>query len=271
VAELTRPILLLTDFGLHDTYTGQVKAVIAGILPGATVIDLTHEVAPFAIAEGAWLLETALPAAPARAVVMAVVDPGVGTSRRALVVRSGERLFVGPDNGLLSCAFTDEDRERGAYASAGAVEVHELWDPLWRRPEVSPTFHGRDIFAPAAAYLASGIDYRHMGPPAPNPALLPPFRGEPGPFGELRGYIVHVDRFGNAITTIRGTQLFPRFALDAAGQVIDTHVRTFSDAPGERPFCHTDSSGFIAIALNQGSAAAELGLRRGDPVVVRAR
>lgn len=267
MAEVNRPIFLLSDFGLASAFAGQVRAVIAGIAPGASVIDLAHDVSPFAVEEGAWLLETSLAVLPPGAVVMAVVDPGVGGARRELVVASGGHLFVGPDNGLLSAAFGD----RLPGGTRPETDVRELCSPQFRRPHVSPTFHGRDIFAPAAAHLANGVDYRLLGPPMGDAAIFPAFAAAPGEHGELGGRVVHIDRFGNLITTIRPAQLFPRFVIEAGGAAVDSHVRTFSDAPEGVPFCYADSSGFIAIAVNEGSAAETIGLRRGDPVTVRAR
>ncbi len=263
---LAPPIFLLTDFGERDHYAGHMKAVIAGIAPLAPVIDLSHGIEPYAVDEAAWMLEITLPVLPERAVVIAVVDPGVGTSRRALVVCREGRYFVGPDNGVLTPIL------RGTRADdQGECDVREITAPQTRRATASNTFHGRDIFAPAGAYLATGLDHQRLGPPVSNPVLLPPCRGEPNGFGRLLGRVIHIDRYGNLITTIRASQLFPRFAIDAGGREIDVHVRTFAEAPPGALFCHADSSGFVAIAVNQGSAAALLGARRGDPVVVHAR
>lgn len=268
--KLSRPLFLLTDYGTRDTYVGQVKAVIAGVAPGAPVIDLTHEVSPFAVDEGAWLLETALPVLPENAVVVAVVDPGVGSSRRALVVAAGGRLFIGPDNGLLSAVF-GEERRGGAATGTDAIDARELCEAQLWRPQVSATFHGRDVFAPAAAHFAAGLDYRHAGPPVADPVLLPPFCGRPDGFERLVGEVIHVDRYGNLVTTIRAAQLFPRFALEVCGHMVDTRVRTFADAPDDRPFCHVDSSGFLAVAVREGSAAAAIEAERGDRVVLHCR
>jgi hypothetical protein len=268
MAKLTRPIFLLTDFGLDDTYAGQVKAVIAGIAPAASIFDLSHAVSPFAIEEGAWLLETALQALPANAVVLGVVDPGVGTVRREIVIASGGRLFVGPDNGLLSAAFGEGTP---GLARTGSTDVRELCAPEFRRPHVSATFHGRDIFAPAAAHLANGVDYRMMGPPVTGVTVLPPFGATTGAPGELQAKVIHIDRFGNLITTVRAAQLFPSFEITVGATLIDRRVHTFAEAPEGLPFCHADSSGFIAIAVNCGSAAETLGARPGDAVTVRAR
>jgi S-adenosyl-L-methionine hydrolase (adenosine-forming) len=264
----TRPIFLLTDFGLAGHYAGQLRAVIASIAPAAPIHDLAHGVDPWAVDEGAWMLETALHVLPPAAIVVAVVDPGVGTHRREMVVASEGRLFVGPDNGLLSAAFPPGARLGGLPLG---VDARELCAPQFRRPHVSATFHGRDVFAPAAAHLANGLDYRLLGPPLADPVLLPPFEGQPGALGELHGHVVHIDRFGNLITTIRAAQLFPAFEICVGTAVVDCRVNTFGTAPRDLPFCHVDSSGFIAIAVNQASAAAALGVERGAPMVVRAR
>lgn len=266
---LTRPVFLLTDFGATDHYAGQLRAVIAALAPRAPVHDLSHGVLPFAIDEGAWLLETALEYLPRDAVVLAVVDPGVGTGRRPIVVPGHGRLFVGPDNGLLSGAFPRGAREGSPLRSFG-VDVRQLTDPRFRNERVSETFHGRDIFAPAAAWLATGLDYRLLGPPVASATLLPPFCGQPAGFGRLEGYVIHIDRFGSLVTTIRATQLFPAFRLHVGGHAIDTRVRTFAEAPGAACFCHADSSGFVTVAVNGGSAASALGVERGCPVVVEA-
>ncbi len=259
--DLAPPIFLLTDFGTRDSYVGQVKAVIAGIAPRCPLIDLSHEIEPYAVDEAAWMLETALPHLPPRAVVLAVVDPGVGTDRRALAVRVDGRSFVGPDNGILSPALR-------AGPARAAPFARELAAAHARREPISDTFHGRDVFAPAAARLATGTDFSQLGPPVDEPRLLPEFRAVPGGPGCLRGYVVHVDRYGNLITTVRASQVSRPFELEVAGARISTRVRTFAEGAGSRPFCHADSSGFIAVALNQASAADALGARRGDPVRV---
>jgi S-adenosylmethionine hydrolase len=266
---MNRPIVLLTDFGWRDSYVGQLKAVLASIAPGAAVIDLSHDIEPFAIDEAAWCLETALPVIPPNAVVAAIVDPGVGTSRRGILVEREGRLFVGPDNGVLSPVLPGREGTTGAPADG--VHVHEVRSPQFRLPQASATFHGRDIFAPAAAHLSNGVDHRHLGPPVVPDVVLPEFRGRPGGFGELEGYVVHIDRYGNLITTIRAAELFPRFEVSIAGVTIDRHVRTFANVPEGGLLCHADSSGFLAVAVNRGSAAEATGARRGDTVLLRRR
>jgi S-adenosylmethionine hydrolase len=273
---MNRPIFLLSDFGTRDSYVGQVKAVLASIAPGSPVFDLTHDVEPYAVDEGAWLLETSLPYLPEDAVVFAVVDPGVGTARRALVVRAGGRHFVGPDNGILSGVLPFESRggiegALGTAPVAGDVAIHELCSPQYRLSNASATFHGRDVFAPAAAHLAAGLDMRHCGPPLADMLAFPVFGGRPAGFGRREGYVVHIDRFGSLLTTIRAAELFPCFELTVGNVTIDRRVRTFANAGRGELFCHADSSGFIAVATNGGSAAQATGARRGDPVVLRCR
>lgn len=268
------PVFLLTDFGARDAYAGQVRAVIASLAPGAPVFDLTHEVSPFAIEEGAWLLETALAVLPAPSVVLAVVDPGVGGARAPVAVRTpggdggGARCFVGPDNGLLSAVAPDAarpDRPATRPLPAG-VEARRIESPQARRATVSATFHGRDLFAPAAALVAREGGIEGVGPAVDALTLLPPFAGVADGEGGLRGTVVHVDRYGNLITSVRAEQLPPAFALDAGGHRIERLVRTFGDAPAGTLACHVDSSGFLAIAEREGSAATRTGLRRGNGV-----
>jgi S-adenosylmethionine hydrolase len=139
------------------------------------------------------------------------------------------------------------------------------------RRQVSHTFHGRDVFAPAAAHFAGGADYRRAGPPLGEILALPAFRGRPAGTDAIEGQVIHVDRFGTLITTILAEQLFPRFAIELGGRVVETQVRTFAEARRGDLFCHVDSSGYIAVALNQGSAAGQLGVRRGEALRVRRR
>jgi S-adenosylmethionine hydrolase len=133
---------------------------------------------------------------------------------------------------------------------------------------VSATFHGRDIFGPAAAYAAIGVGLEHFGPPVGSAHLLQPFEARPRGMEQLEGEVIHVDRYGNLVTTIRAAQLFPQFEVRLAGRAISRQVRTFSAAAPGTPFCHVDSSGFLAIALNQGNAALTLGVGRGESVTL---
>ena len=273
------PIFLLTDFGTRDAYVGQVKAVLSARAPGAPLVDLTHEVSSYAIDEGAWLLETSLPFLPAAAVVLAVVDPGVGSDRLPIAVRASvpgdpaaARYFVGPDNGLLSPAVPPAARPSrlGPCPAPDGVEVRAIDDPRAHLGTVSATFHGRDLFAPAAARIACAGEHESLGPARQELTLLPPFAGR-SEGGTLRGSVIHVDRYGNLVTTIRKEQLPPNFTLDIKGSRIERVVRTFSDAPLGGLACHVDSSGFLAIAEREGDAAVRTGAVRGDAVLLTPR
>jgi hypothetical protein len=274
---MTRPIFLLTDFGTRDHYVGQLRAVLTALAPGSPVHDLTHEVDPFAVTQGAWLLETALPFLPGGAVVVAVVDPEVGTRRRAIAVRDGQgRIFVGPDNGLLSGLVAVELRRRHGERMAPAEPPLEVRLIVTERlvssaAAISPTFHGRDLFAPAAGRQAAGEQFSSLGELLPSLRVLAPFEARPGEGGSLLGEVVHIDRFGTAITTVRGAQLPAggAVAVHVGGRSIRARARTFGELEPGEVFHLMDSSGFLALAMNRGSAADELALSRGSPVVVR--
>jgi S-adenosylmethionine hydrolase len=255
-----RPFIsLTTDFGA--AYTGICAGVIARIAPGAQVLVLSDEVTKYAIVEGALLLGQALPYFPV-GVHVAVVDPGVGTTRRSVAVRTGRGdVLIGPDNGLLAPA---------ADRLGGAVDVHALENPDLRLPATSSTFHGRDIFAPAAAHVANGVELASFGPAIELSSLdLPaPVIGA----GELMASVLYPDDFGSLILSARPEDL--RVALgDVAHVVISgtpiAYAATFgSVGPGE-PLLFTDSSGWLALAINQGSAADRFGLTTGSTVTVR--
>ena len=179
-------ITLTTDFGLRDPYVAEMKAVILGITRDVHIVDITHDVRPHDIAEGALALEAAAPHFPQGTVHVAVVDPGVGTPRRGLALVWRGAVFVGPDNGLFT-----------PFLGADGWEAFELAAGEFRRPVVSQTFHGRDIFAPAAAHVARGLDLRHLGPTVGDPVRLPwPEVREVE--GRVAGAVIHVDRFGTS-------------------------------------------------------------------------
>ncbi len=266
-------IALLTDFGLRDTYVGQMKLVIAGIAPGVPVVDLGHGVEPQQVREGAWLLETAVPFLPEGAVVVAVVDPGVGTARLPIAIRAAGRIFVGPDNGLLSGVFPSEIRRAASGGGSAAIvprgiEVRSIDVARFALPSVSATFHGRDVFAPTAARLASGLPFEEVGPSLAEAVVLPPFEGVLLDGGRLRGEVIHVDRFGNLITTIRAEQLPRRFRVRVGSSEPIPPARTFAEVERGAPLCHVDSSGFLAIAVREGNAAEYFEARLGTPVEV---
>ncbi|TMQ97131.1 SAM-dependent chlorinase/fluorinase [Actinomadura soli] len=255
----SRPFVsLATDFGA--AYTGICAGVVHSIAPAATVLVLSDEITPYAVVEGAMLLRQALPYVPV-GVHVGIVDPGVGTRRRPLAVETGRGdVLVGPDNGLLVPA---------AEALGGVVRAHVLENPAYRLPGVSASFHGRDIFSPAAAHIATGVDMAGFGVPAlplpldvPAPAVAP---------GELTAPILYADRFGSLILNAGPDDLAAAFGPLGPGTPLEmswpggagrvTFEETFGGvAPGE-PLVWVDSSGRLGLAVNQGSAADRFGLR----------
>jgi hypothetical protein len=255
-------IALLTDFGTSDGYAGAVKGVLVSLCPDVRIIDITHSVAPGDIRGGAFALMTAVGTFPAGTVHVAIVDPGVGTDRRGLLIEAGGSFFVGPDNGLLSLA---------------AVAPRRVWsldrDQWFRRP-VSPTFHGRDVFAPIAARVASGIAPQELGTALGGiiEIRIPPLRLTSDC---LEGEVFHVDRFGNVVTSIRAGDL--PGAREALEVVVGDRTALFYDTYGRAPsgtlIAVVGSSGFVELSFVGASAARVLaaGARPGAPVHVRAR
>lgn len=267
-----RPFIsLLSDFGLRDPSAGIMRAVVAAIAPSAVVVDLAHDVDKFAIRDGALLLWSAVPYLPVGAHV-GVVDPGVGTERRGIAVQVARGDFlVGPDNGLLMPA---------AARLGGITRAHLLENPRFSLPEVSSSFHGRDVFAPAAAHLVDGVSIEDLGRAVdprrllplewPRPSILP---------GRLRSHVIYVDTFGNvklsalaedlvaAVADLRfGESLMLTLGDDGLGPgsagpgIAVTWARTFGDVPAQAPLLTSDSYGRVTLALHQGSAAAALGV-----------
>lgn len=245
-------IVLFTDFGWDGPYVGQVRAVLAGAAPGVPVIDLMHDAPPFAPQPAAYLLAALVEALPPDAVVLAVVDPGVGGARAALAVAAGCRWFVGPDNGLLAIA---------ARRAASA----RVWEVDWRPARLSASFHGRDLFAPIAARLALGAAPAGRER-APGPRLLGPAADWPDDLPQ----VIYCDRFGNAITGLRAAALPAEAVLRAGGRRL-SRTRTFGDVPPGAAFWYENANGLVEIAVNRGSAAADLGLAVGQPIVVLPR
>jgi len=255
-----RPIIaLLTDFGTRDPYVGIMKGVMAGICPEAVVIDITHDVIPQAVLQGAFLLGCALPWFPDGTIFVAVVDPGVGSERRAIAAAGLRATYVGPDNGVL---------ERALELDPPRMIV-DLRNPQYRLPVVSPTFHGRDIFAPAAAHIAAGVPVEALGPRVADPIRRPWSTAQRLPEGTCRGSVCHIDRFGNCITDIPGEWIDGerggRLSLPGCG-VSARFVRTYADAPAGTAAAVVGGSGFLELAVVEGSAAEIFGVRIGDAV-----
>jgi S-adenosylmethionine hydrolase len=253
-------ITLLTDFGTVDHYVAAMKGVMLGICPEARLIDVTHEIRAFQIAEAAFTLSQTWRYFPAETVHLIVVDPGVGSSRRALVAEADGHRFVAPDNGVLTMV-------RSAAASFRAWSIEDA--RFFRRP-VSRTFHGRDIFSPVAAHVAVGTPLSEFGPEVQDPVLLAetePVEVEPGVWS---GTILHIDRFGNAVTSFgcnrfHGLAEHPFEALCGTGRIARYYHDYTSAKPGEI-FLINGSSGFVEVSMNQADAAAMLGLSAGSSV-----
>ncbi|MCS6845132.1 MAG: SAM-dependent chlorinase/fluorinase [Caldilineales bacterium] len=256
-------ITLTTDFGLDDGYVGAMKGVILGIAPGATLVDITHALPPQDIRRGVSVLREATPYFPAGTVHLAIVDPGVGSQRRPIALQAGAHRFVGPDNGLFTAAIAD------AQAAGLPVAVYHLDRPAYWRPEISRTFHGRDIFAPVAAHLANGVPLEELGTPVDDPVLLPLWRPERRPDGRILGHVDHVDHFGNLISNVPGAWLAGRrWTISIAGRQLVGPRPTYAAAePGEL-LALISSSGHLEVAVRNGSAAALLGVQAGEPIEV---
>jgi len=259
-------ITFLSDFGREDWFVGVVHGVIHEHFPRAKVIDLTHEIPPGHVAHAAFVLEAAAPDFPPGTIHLAVVDPGVGTDRRALAAAARGQHFVGPDNGLLEWALGD-----------AAHRVHEIRERRYLRSSVSPTFHGRDVFGPVAAHLAAGVRIEQLGPAVHDPERLPPCapRREGS---DLVGQVMFFDRFGNALTNLTWRVLesaFPgvpegRFEVRVAGRTLRGLTRTYGHSAPGTLVALMGSSGRLEIAQVGGDAAARLGLGAGDAVRVTA-
>ena len=254
----TEPIItLLTDFGLKDHFAGVLKGVIAGIAPKTRVIDITHEVEPYCVAHARFLLGQSWPYFPHGTIHVAIVDPGVGSDRRPILVEAHGHRFVGPDNGL----FSD-------LLAAPTAKVRLIANSSLFLPEVSATFHGRDVFAPVAAHLSLGVAASRIGPPIRDAVRLTAGSAVQDSKGAWPGQIVHVDRFGNLITNLP-TNCIPangRFILKAASHELRKVAVSYSAIPPGEPALVAGSSGFLEIAANQDSAARLLGLSVGTGV-----
>ena len=265
----TRPdppiITLTTDFGDLDSYVGVMKGVILSIAPAAQVVDIVHSVPPQDIQAAAYHISVATPHFPAGSIHVIVVDPGVGTERRALIVETERATFIAPDNGVLTWILESEP----------PLRMIQLDNPAYQLDEVSKTFHGRDIFAPAAAHIARGVELADLGAPASDPVRIPVYLLTRGLDGSVNGQVQHIDRFGNAITNIARDAIGPDSphtpppGVTAGGRDLGPVRRTYADAAPGQPLALLGSAGFLEIAVRDGDAAALLNLSRGDHVTVR--
>ena len=242
-------ISLLTDFGTADYFVGAVKAAILSVNPSAVIVDITHEIPPQDVAAGAFTLLAAYKTFPAGTIHVAVVDPGVGSTRRPIIVSANEQFFVGPDNGLFTYLCDREPSHR---------IIHVTAERFFRR-DVSTTFHGRDIFAPVGAALSNGVEIEEFGAEINDEIRLPSL--------ETPLRIINIDRFGNCVTNITRAQS-PR-EIVVKGRTISQFRQFYGEGDNESLFAIWGSAGFLEISVNGGSAADLLGAKRGDEVSFR--
>jgi S-adenosyl-L-methionine hydrolase (adenosine-forming) len=263
-----RPVITyLTDFGTSESYVGVMKGVVLNICADVQLVDITHDIVPQQIAVAAWQLSTYYRYFPVGTIHVCVVDPGVGSARLPIALHAGDWFFVGPDNGLFSYVLTQEPLHQAVVLSNAAYHLQQ----------VSTTFHGRDIFSPAAAHLACGVSLNALGTHI-SPSTLqrvdvsPPERQG----NQIHAHIVHADHFGNLITTIP-TSLVPdlfssanvRLDFPAQGIGISERRRFFSAATDEgKPFIYVGSSGYLAIAIQNGNAAKTLAVEAGTAITL---
>jgi S-adenosylmethionine hydrolase len=264
---LARPhvVTLTTDFGLTDPFAGVMKGVILDVLPEATLVDISHSVQAFDVLDGALMIAKAYNYFPAGTVHMVVVDPGVGSERRPILATVGEHYFVAPDNGVLSLVYQNAER----------VSVREITSSHYFLQPVSPTFHGRDIFAPVAANLAKGVDPAKFGEEITDYAAFAAPKPKTAPDGSLRGIVLKIDRFGNLMTNIRAEDI-PHILVENAqfhilvGTQYVTEILTYyaQGRPGKL-FGIIGSAGYLEISSNRASAAKLLGAVKGTEVAIK--
>lgn len=257
---MPRPILTLTtDFGTSDHFVGAMKGVILEICPQAQIVDISHEVRPFAIEEGAFLIAQAYRYFPKKTVHVVVVDPGVGSARRPIVVEAAGQSFIAPDNGVLALIYAREKHR-----------VRAMTNERYFLKPVSRTFHGRDIFAPAAAHLATGWSAARLGKPIDD-YIQPNFaRPEPSGARTWKGRVLKIDRFGNLITNFRAAD-FPRlagtrFALAVGSCRVTVLAQNYAERDRGELFVIAGSSGYLEVSTNQGSAGHLTGYEMGMPI-----
>ncbi len=260
---MPKPIItFLTDFGLQDGYVASMKGVVLKRCPDAVIVDITHLIPPHDIRWGAYILSTCHLDFPSGTIHVAVVDPGVGTSRKPIAIRTCESIYIGPDNGIFSFIL-----EKSAL-----LEARLLQNPDYFREKVTPTFHGRDIFAPVAAHLASGASFAALGPEV-QPIRAPWTRPKIEP-GTIVGEVLGADRFGNIITNITRNDLphnvHPEtLEIRIEDKEVPVFATTYGSVPLGAPLALIGSSDHLEISINQGNAARHYRIRPGSPVTIR--
>jgi len=260
-------VTLLTDFGTADYFVAAMKGVILSLQPRAMVVDVTHEIPPQDVRGGAFTLLAAYGSFPAGTIHVCVVDPGVGSARRPILVSAGEHFFVGPDNGVFGYVYDAEPR----------VRVFHLTNEWFFRHPVSATFHGRDVFAPVAGALAAGTQPASLGQEIHDFRRLDPLRPVRGEGNTWEGTILHVDRFGNCVTNLSRAEMpeeevAQRLRIRVNGEEVRSVRRFYTEGDGEagKVFAIWGSAGFLELSANRDSAARILGVRAGDPLTAEA-
>lgn len=258
-------VTLLSDFGSRDPYVAEMKAVILSICPEAKIVDISHEVDKFDTRMGAFFLVSAAPYFPKGTIHLTVVDPGVGTKRRPIIIETGRSLYVGPDNGVLILSAQTE----------GITSVYHITNEHYMLPNVSRTFHGRDVFAPVAAHLANNVKPKEFGPKIED-YEKPSFTKPNAKVKEIAGEILHIDGFGNIITNIsvnllkkinviEGTPI----RIEIGKKMLNLKLcKAYGEAKKGTPLAITGSHNFIEISVNMGNASKKLGIKRGDPIKI---
>ena len=263
---MSRPcVSFLSDFGQRDYYVASVKGVILDVCPETTIVDISHAVEPHNVMEAAFTLAAAYACFPARSLHLVVVDPGVGSDRKPIIARADEHAFVAPDNGVLSLIFEREN----------ITEVVEIQNESFFRKPVSPTFHGRDIFAPVIAHLARGVPFAEFGPASTNFVTVDLGSVRCDDPETVRGAVIHIDHFGNVITNIQGSHLSGPLddtgssQVEIDGKKIDKHYNYYAEAEPDEIFSIIGSSGHLEVAARSRSASRLLGVGVGAEVRVR--
>jgi S-adenosylmethionine hydrolase len=260
-------ITLTTDFGIEDAYVAAMKGVIMGINPRVTIVDVSHSIEPQNIAQGAFVLSTMSPYFPDGTIHVGLVDPQVGSRRRAIILKTQSAVYVAPDNRILSHIVHDaspEGWDSRAKIPPGLQAFEIVNSRFWRHP-VSSTFHGRDIFAPVAAHISTGVPLKEFGKAIDSIDLIPPPQPEALEGGLLIGHVLHIDHFGNVITDIQRKDICTdEFHLEVAGRQIESLSQTYDEA--DALLALIGSSGHLEIAFKDRSAARFLGIKIGDQV-----
>lgn len=258
---MSQIITLTTDFGLQDHYVGVLKAILLRISPDSRLVDISHEIPPQDVMAGAWVVRNAATSFPEGTVHLVVVDPGVGTERRSVVVEMGDQLFVGPDNGIFS--LLAEEAPYRAF-EIGRKDLYE--------PKLSNTFHGRDLFAPVAAHLANGLPIDEVGTEVSE--LITYRWARPIADGAgIQGWVVHIDRFGNLVTNIPddliqsaiGSQ---NMKIYVGNTILKEFSRSFGSVEEGDPVAYIGSSDMLEVAINKGDASQMLGVQKGAQVSI---